>query len=186
VVNAKNMPKIKVDEMMLNLRPATSADLALLRHWDEQPHVVNADPNDDWGWEIELDRTPDWREQLIAEIDGRAIGFIQIIDPALEDSHYWGDIEPNLRAIDIWIGEETDLGKGYGTQMMQLALTRCFADSAVTAVLIDPLANNTRAHRFYERLGFQFVEPRSFGDDDCFVYCLNRPDWELQQLTVDS
>ena len=177
VVNAKNMPKIKVDEMMLNLRPATSADLDMLRHWDEQPHVVNADPNDDWGWEIELDRTPDWREQLIAEIDGRAIGFIQIIDPALEDSHYWGDCEPNLRAIDIWIGEETDLGKGYGTQMMQLALTRCFAEYAVTAVLIDPLASNTRAHRFYERLGFQFVEPRRFGEDDCFVYRLNRADW---------
>ncbi|MEG5061467.1 GNAT family N-acetyltransferase [Microcoleus sp. A2-C5] len=166
---------------MINLRPATPADLDLLRRWDEQPHVVNADPNDDWGWEIELDRTPDWREQLIAELDGRAIGFIQIIDPALEDSHYWGDVAANLRAIDIWIGEKTDLGKGYGTQMMQLALVRCFSDSAVTAVLIDPLASNTRAHRFYERFGFQFVEPRRFGDDDCFVYRLNRADWHQEQ-----
>jgi len=66
----------------MNLRPATAADLDLLRHWDEQPHVIASDPNDDWHWEIELDRTPDWREQLIAEINGRAIGFIQIIDPA--------------------------------------------------------------------------------------------------------
>ena len=168
--------------MMINLRPATSADLELLQYWDEQPHVINADPNDDWGWEIELTRTPDWREQLIAEIDGRAIGFIQIIDPQLEDSHYWGDVELNLRAIDIWIGEETDLGKGYGTKMMQLALARCFSDSAVTAVLIDPLASNTRAHRFYERLGFQFVEPRRLGDDDCFVYRLNRADLQQEQL----
>jgi aminoglycoside 6'-N-acetyltransferase len=61
--------------------------------------------------------------------------------------------------------------------MMQLAIARCFSDSAVTAILIDPLASNTRAHRFYERLGFQFVEPRRFGEDDCFVYCLNRADW---------
>jgi aminoglycoside 6'-N-acetyltransferase len=159
---------------MLNLRPATIDDLDLLRQWDDEPHVVEADPNDDWGWEIELARDPDWREQSIAEIDGRSIGFIQIIDPALEDSHYWGEIEPNLRAIDIWIGSETDLGKGYGAQMMKLAIDRCFADPAVTAILIDPLASNTRAHRFYERLGFQFVEPRRFGDDDCFVYRLNR------------
>jgi aminoglycoside 6'-N-acetyltransferase len=159
---------------MLNLRPATIDDLDLLRQWDEEPHVVEADPNDDWGWEVELARDPDWREQLIAEIAGRAIGFIQIIDPALEDSHYWGEIEPNLRAIDIWIGAEADLGKGYGTQMMKLAIDRCFADAAVTAILIDPLASNTRAHRFYERLGFQFVEPRRFGEDDCFVYRLNR------------
>jgi aminoglycoside 6'-N-acetyltransferase len=166
--------------MMINLRPATPADLNLLQHWDEQPHVLASDPNDDWGWEVELRRSPDWREQLIAEIGDRSIGFIQIIDPAQEDSHYWGDIAPNLRAIDIWIGEETDLGKGYGTKMMQLAINRCFADTRVTAVLIDPLASNTRAHRFYERLGFQFVELRRFGDDDCFVYCLNRANWHRE------
>lgn len=108
----------------MNLRPATAADLALLRHWDEQPHVIASDPNDDWGWEVELNRFPDWREQLIAEIDGRSIGFVQIIDPAREDSHYWGEIADGLRAIDLWIGEEADLGKGYGTKMMQLALAR--------------------------------------------------------------
>ena len=77
---------------MLHLRPATIDDLELLRRWDEEPHVVESDPNDDWGWEVELTRNPDWREQLIAEVDGRSIGFIQIIDPALEDSHYWGEI----------------------------------------------------------------------------------------------
>lgn len=163
---------------MINLRSATSDDLELLRYWDEQPHIISADPNDDWGWEEELKRSPDWREQLIAELDGRPIGFIQIIDPAREDSHYWGEVEENLRAIDIWIGEERDLGKGYGTKMMQLAISRCFADPSVTAILIDPLANNTRAHRFYERFGFKFIEPRRFGEDDCFVYRLNRSDWQ--------
>jgi len=167
-------------EVVLHLRSTTPTDLDLLRHWDEQPHVIASDPNDEWGWEVELDRTPDWREQLIAEVDGRPIGFVQIMDPVREESHYWGDVPKDLRAIDIWIGEETDLGKGYGTQMMQLALARCFADLAVTAVLVDPLASNTRAHRFYERLGFQFVEQRRFGKDDCYVYCLKRADWHQE------
>jgi aminoglycoside 6'-N-acetyltransferase len=161
----------------MNLRPATHADLNLLQHWDQQPHVIAADPNDDWHWEVELSRNPDGREQLIAESKGRPIGFVQIIDPAKEESHYWGDVAPDLRAIDIWIGEAADLSKGYGTKMMQLAIARCFADPRVTTILIDPLASNTRTHRFYERLGFQFVEPRRFGDDDCFVYHLNRADW---------
>jgi aminoglycoside 6'-N-acetyltransferase len=163
--------------MLVNLRPATIADLDLLRHWDEQTHVIAADPNDDWNWEVELSCTPDWREQLIAEIDGRPIGFIQIIDPAREESHYWGNVAADLRAIDIWIGEEADLGQGYGTQMMRLAIARCFADPSVTAILIDPLASNTLAHRFYQRLGFQYSDRRWFGDDDCFVYRLNRSDW---------
>jgi len=162
---------------MIQLRPAAIADLALLRHWDEQPHVVESDPNDDWEWETELLRNPDWREQLVAESDGRPIGFVQIIDPAREETHYWGDVPENLRAIDIWIGEMEDTGKGYGSEMMRLALRRCFADPAVEAVLIDPLASNTAAHRFYERLGFRFVERRQFGEDDTFVYRLGRADF---------
>lgn len=152
--------------------------MPLLRRWDEQPHVVASDPNDDWQWETELGREVDWREQLIAERDGRPLGFVEIIDPSREEGRYWGDVPPNLRAIDIWIGEEADLGKGYGTAIMQLALARCFSAPPVSAVLIDPLASNVRAHRFYERLGFRFVERRRFGQDECFVYRLDRADYE--------
>ncbi len=136
-----------------------------------------SDPNDEWNWEEELARSPDWREQLLAEVDGRPVGFLQIIDPAREESHYWGDVPANLRAIDIWIGEAADLGRGYGSAMMHLALARCFADPAVTAVLIDPLASNTRAIRFYERLGFRLVGRRWFGADDCAVHRLDRAAW---------
>jgi aminoglycoside 6'-N-acetyltransferase len=170
----------------MNLRPAAPTDLALLRRWDEQPHVIASDPNDDWGWELELGRSPDWREQLIAEVDGRPVGFVQIIDPAREDSRYWGDVPADLRAIDLWIGAAADLGKGYGTQMLQLALARCFADPAVSAVLIDPLATNTRAHRLYERLGFRFVERRRFGADDCCVYRLERGEYERRRAIGQS
>lgn len=160
----------------MRLRAATPDDLALLRHWDEQPHVRAASPNDDWGWEVELQRNPEWRAQLIAEVDGRPVGYLEIIDPAADEEQYWGDVPAGLRAIDVWIGEEADLGKGYGTRMMEMALARCFADPAVVAVLVDPLAANVRAHRFYERLGFRFVERRRFGHDDCCVYGLDRAD----------
>jgi len=158
----------------IKLRTATIHDLPLLLHWDEQPHVIASDPDDEWGWASELKKTPPWREQLIAELDGRPIGFIQIIDPEKEESHYWGDVQPNLRAIDIWIGEPTDLGKGYGTDMMKQAIKRCFNDPEVTAILIDPLVSNIDAIRFYKRLRFKFVERRTFGDTDCEVYKLRR------------
>ena len=159
----------------LSLRKAKPSDLNILLFWDEQPHVVNSDPSDDWNWKKELLRNPDWREQLIAEVDGRPIGFVQIIDPKREDSHYWGEVDENLRAIDIWIGEAEYIGKGFGSTMMELALDRCFNNIDVTAVLVDPLASNTRAHNFYEKLDFQFVEERRFGNDECFVYRLDRP-----------
>ena len=172
--------------MQIRLRPATPADLALLRHWDEQPQVIAADPNDDWGWEEELGREVDWREQLIAEADGVPIGFVQLIDPAREDSHYWGDIAAGLRAVDIWIGEAAYLGRGLGSQMMAQALARCFAAQDVSAVLIDPLASNTRAHAFYRRLGFEAVGPRRFGADDCLVFQLTRDAWRRAQAGQES
>jgi aminoglycoside 6'-N-acetyltransferase len=162
----------------VTLRPATLNDLAILQHWDQQPHIVESDPNDDWGWENELGRSVDWREQLIAEIEQRAIGFVEIIDPNRDEEHYWGEIEPGYRAIDIWIGEKTELGKGHGTQMMRLAIDRCFAVPEVHSILIDPLAANLRARRFYERLGFQFLERRQFGLDDCAIYRLTRATWQ--------
>lgn len=165
----------------LILRPATIADLPLLHHWDEQPHVIASDPNDDWNWEVELPRNPTWRKQLIAELNHRPIGFVQIIDPAAEETQYWGNVSKNLRAIDIWIGEEVDLGKGYGTKMMELAIDLCFEEEGVTSVIIDPLASNVRAIRFYERLGFQYVEQRQFGEDLCCVYQLDKADWMARQ-----
>lgn len=162
---------------VITLRPAVLSDVPMLTHWDTQQHVIDSDPNDHWQWAVEIPKQFPWREQLIAELNQIPIGFIQIIDPALEETHYWGNVPQNLRAIDIWIGEKQNLGKGYGTRMMQLAINRCFANKDVTAILIDPLASNTAAHRFYERLGFTFIEERRFGEDDTFVYRLARSQW---------
>lgn len=167
------------EDQKITLRDATIADLDLLQLWDEQPHVIASDPDDDWDWEYELPRSVAWREQLMAELNGQPVGFIQIIDPAEEESNYWGDVSKNLRAIDIWIGMEENLNKGYGTKMMNMALERCFKHNEVTAVIIDPLTANAAAIRFYKRLGFQFVETRSFGKSDCSIYNISRESWVM-------
>ena len=158
----------------MNFRPATILDLQLLKYWDTKQHVIDCDPDDDWNWEFELVRNPKWREQLIAEIASEPIGIVQIIDPYLEETNYWGIVKQNKRAIDIWIGEEENLNKGYGTLMMNLAIERCFSDLKVDSILIDPLKNNTKAHRFYERLGFEFIEERLIDGKACYIYELRR------------
>jgi aminoglycoside 6'-N-acetyltransferase len=157
------------------LRPATAADAPLLTYWDTKPHVIAATGSDDAeDWYAYLADDPDWRWVFIAEDDGRPIGIIQLIDAAEEETHYWGDAEPNLRGLDIWIGEEDDLGRGFGTDMMRLAIAESFADPSVVAIVIDPLESNHRARHFYQRLGFVEVGPRRFGDDECMVYRLDR------------
>ncbi len=170
----------------LRLRPATMDDLDMLMRWDAMPHVrENAGDDGGWDWRAELPRDVDWQEMLIAELadpdggDGpRPIGFLQIIDPAREETGYWGDQSPGLRAIDIWVGEPDCLNRGNGSEMMRQAFRRCFANPEVRAILIDPLERNAAGRRFYERLGFRFVECRRFGTDDCAVYRLTRADWQ--------
>ena len=169
---------------MIQFRKANINDLEILKHWDKQEHVIASDPNDDWNWEVELLQESAWREQLIAERNGEPIGFLQIIDPANEETHYWGEIGFNKRAIDIWIGEKHNLNKGYGTEMMNLALERCFAEEEVTEVVIDPLVSNKKAIRFYKRIGFEFVERRIFGNDRCEVYSISRTKWLEKKIKL--
>ncbi len=103
---------------------------------------------------------------------------MRIVDPAREDSRYRGDVARGLRAVDIRIGDAYEPGRGYGTAAMRLAPARCFADPAVTAVPLDPLAANTRAHRFYRRLGFRPTGHRRFGEDDCLAHRIERAAYE--------
>ena len=169
----------------VTLRRATQDDAAWLDRWDTDPDVIACstdDPNatvafEDTEWSEELAAQDEHSYYFIAEVGGRPIGALQICDPHLETSHYWGEIAPNLRAIDIWIGAPGDRAKGFGTEMMRLALEHCFADPRVTGIVIDPLASNERAHRFYRRLEFKPVGRRNFGRDDCLIHELTRQDW---------
>lgn len=175
----------------LHLRNATVEDAPLLRAWDEKEHLHgtwwgHSDDDGEWDYEEELTREallPWTSYQLIAEVDEKPIGIMHIIDPREEETHYWGmDCPPNLRATDIWIGEEEYMGRGFGAKMMEQALhSYCFSDPSVEAVVSDPMWNNFKAHRFYQKCGFRPTGIRSFGLDECLVHKLTREDWEKMQ-----
>ena len=93
----------------VTLRRATPEDAAWLDLWDTDADVIACstdDPDaevafDDVEWRAELASQDELSQYFMAELDGRPIGAMQICDPHLETSHYWGEIAPNLRAIDI-------------------------------------------------------------------------------------
>jgi len=169
----------------LTIRQATMDDVPTLERWDRDPAVIACatdDPNavqafEGAIWVQEIGSDSDVSRHYIGELDGRPIGAMQVIDPNLEPQRYWGEIEANLRAIDIWIGDAADRNQGHGRAMMRAVIDRCFDDPNVTAIVIDPLNSNTDAHRFYQRLGFQIVGRRMFDEDDCLVHRLERADW---------
>ena len=150
----------------------------MLEAWQREPHVVeNAGEDGPFDWQGEVPRAVAWRRIWIGEADGRPVGVVVVIDPHEEETHYWGEVESGLRAIDIWLGDAADLGRGYGGAMMRQAIEGCLAEGA-HAILIDPLMRNVRAQRFYARLGFRPVGPRRFGADDCLVMRLDAEDWK--------
>ncbi len=62
--------------------------------------------------------------------------------------------------------------------MMKLAMNRSFEDRKITDIIIDPLETNKGAIRFYERIGFKFIEKKKFEERNCLVYKLSRQYWE--------
>ncbi len=187
--------------LSIALRRATEADIPWLERWDSDPDVIRATsdvPQDrafgGLDWQAELLGTSDVSFYLIGELVGepgnpsgseqgnepgrRPIAALQIVDPHVEPTHYWGEVEPNLRAIDIWIGDPQDRGRGYGTELMRQAHAQCFSDPAVRGILIDPLASNVRAIAFYRRLGYRSLGRRMLDDDDTEVMWLDRATYE--------
>ncbi len=157
---------------MIELRPMRVADIDLLVEWDEDPDVASAlgGRSADWfDWPTELGRDVAWRELLIAEVEGRPVGFVQLLDAARDESHYWGDVEPGTWALDIWIGAPGDRGRGLGAQVMRAAMTRLVEHHGAESVMIDPQVDNRRAIAFYTRLGFRSLGERVFGDHTCLV-----------------
>ena len=169
------------------LRPAVRADIPVLKAWDEKPHVRLSDPSEGaqtsgWNWDAQIEAGWPGVWDFIAELDGAPIGYVQVIDPEVEPSQYWGPTPAGHRAIDLWIGPPQFLGQGHGGDMMRQALSFCFEAPEVHTVLIDPLVSNEDAIRFYQRLGFQFVETRTFETDRCAVHHLTRSTYsELYQ-----
>lgn len=157
----------------LCFRPASIDDLELLQSWGNASHVIAAGAND-WNWHTDLMEFPKWRLQMIVELQGQPIAFVQIIDPYKEESKYWQPISPNYRAIDIWIGPSQYLNRGLGSKIMNLVIQSCFSNKNVKAIVIDPLKRNTRAIRFYKRLGFVFLEDRIMQNEKIEVLILNR------------
>jgi aminoglycoside 6'-N-acetyltransferase len=184
------------------MRWAELSDVPVLERWDRDPDVIAAttdDENaekafDDHDWRRELPKQEAFDRYFIFEwaasseaSEVRPIGAMQVIDAARERTHYWGDVAPHQMAVDIWIGDPADRNRGFGKVMMKMAEMLCFSDPAVTAIIIDPLASNTDAHRFYQRLGYRPTHIQRFNDeDDCLVHKLTRDEWNTRTATKET
>lgn len=93
---------------------------------------------------------------IATENNGQAVGFFS----------YSINTEDNIGFLKFVIVDKTKRGKGYGKQMLRLALQYAFQITGAEAVQLNVFSENTLAKQCYEKAGF--VERKI--DKDVFSY----------------
>ena len=57
--------------------------------------------------------------------------------------------------LGIFIGEENNLGKGYGTEAIKLLTNFAFKELRLHMIYLTVVSNNPRAYKSYEKCGFK-------------------------------
>lgn len=94
----------------------------------------------------------------LACLDGEPVGYIQAY-VAVDVGPEWcvDPLDRGVWGIDQFVADEHRLGRGFGTAMILGFVDLLFADARVTAVQVDPVENNLRAIRCYEKVGFRLA-----------------------------
>lgn len=141
-------------------RALTRADLPMLHAWLQRPHVAAwwHEPATLAGLEndyFSAAAAASPTRACIAVLDGEALGFIQSYVALGAGDGWWEDeTDPGTRGIDQFLADESRLGRGLGSAMVEAFARRLFADPAVTKIQTDPSPDNERAIRCYRRAGF--------------------------------
>lgn len=142
------------------LRKMTVEDTDQVIRWRNAPHVM----------ERFLFRTPLTKEMHLRWIKEK-IGSGQveqfIICEKEKDrgigSFYFRDIDKEHRSAElgIFIGEKDALGKGYGTEAVQLGVKYGFENLKLEKIMLRVINDNVAAIKNYEKNGFKINEGRT-------------------------
>jgi aminoglycoside 6'-N-acetyltransferase len=147
--------KLLVPADRYQFRPMTGADLALVRRWLAEPHVMQW-----WGdtyEQFELvsgDLEVEAMDQFIITTNDRAFGYLQCYDPDAWPGNGLGTHPRGTRGLDQFIGEPDMVDQGHGSAFIRAFIDRLLASGA-PRVITDPDPANARAIRAYEKAGFR-------------------------------
>jgi len=133
----------------ITIRPVLPEDAPTLAAILDQPSVAR------WWGEFDEDRV---EQELIVgeadlrvfaiEIDGRLVGAIQ--------SHEETDPDFRHASLDLFLDDEVQ-GNGVGPTAVRMLARRLIDEDGHHRLTIDPAADNERAIRAYEKVGFRMV-----------------------------
>lgn len=162
---------------LVSLRPFDRGHLEQTRLWINDPEISRllgrAHPVSDWEHERWFDALQDGGDQIYFAVhrrsDGRHVGNVWLW--GIDGRHQKGEAR-------ILIGESEALGRGLGTETIELLCTYAFERLNLHRVYAYVLAMNPRALRAFEKAGFAvegvLKEDRWDGRRYCDVYLLGR------------
>ena len=156
IIKEKEISLRLLKEQDKNLLLKWLTDERVLNFWEGKSAVFDLDriTEDFYGEEnVEVIRT-------IIEYQGQAIGYIQMYkldNEALEEYSYQSTNKV-IYGIDQFIGEPEYWDKGIGTKFMKLVLQYLTNSKGAEIVILDPHADNPRAIRCYEKVGFKKIK----------------------------
>jgi aminoglycoside 6'-N-acetyltransferase len=136
-----------------HFRPMSGADLPLVRHWLETPHVARwwGDPEEQFAL-VKGDLETTALAQFIVSVDKRPLAYLQCYEQGRRPEN--GRHPPDTQGIDLFIGESDMVGRGRGSALIRTFVERLLAAGA-PRVLTDPDPANARAVRAYAKAGFR-------------------------------
>ncbi|MCU0496320.1 MAG: GNAT family N-acetyltransferase [Anaerolineae bacterium] len=169
----------------LHLTGFTAEDVETITRWyqdDEYLRALSATiafPDTPLKWQKWYESLPDLKDEYIFAIRLRAdqslIGWIAL------DGILWNH---GAAWLSIAVGEAHQRGQGYGYEACELILRYAFHELNLHRVQLTVFANNHRAIRLYERLGFvrEGVYREYLHRDgqrfDMYLYGILRSEWQ--------
>jgi aminoglycoside 6'-N-acetyltransferase-1b/aminoglycoside 6'-N-acetyltransferase-2 len=93
-------------------------------------------------------------ESWMITLDERPIGFLQSYNAGRASGDWWLDEDTSTRGIDLFIGDESLIGRGIGPAIVRAWVEKVFVDETVTSIIVDPHPDNARSIRCFEKAGF--------------------------------
>ena len=156
--------------MAISFRLMTRDDVPLVHEWHQRPHVVRW-----WTARATFEETEnhylptiegtDPTDHYLALLDGEPLGMVQtyLVSDYPDYAALIGEGE-GTAGLDLFIGGESQIGRGLGTEMIRRFVGEIvFARPATRACTADPDVRNTASMRAFEKAGFhavrEFVDP---------------------------
>jgi aminoglycoside 6'-N-acetyltransferase len=144
-----------MDTNTYTFRPASTADLPLLRRWLQTPEVVRwwGNPAEQLAL-LEEDLSNPLMTMRIVSCAGQPFAYAQDYDVNSWPQMHFAGLPAGTRAIDAFIGEPAFIGRGHGGRFLRL-LAEQLRSGGAPLVAIDPDVENLRARRAYANAGFR-------------------------------